>query len=108
MNKSEFLSELRTRLKGLPQNEIEERLSFYGEAIDDRIEEGVPEEDAVLEIGSIDDIVAQIHTFLLDIHTTSLQHLICRMNFIHFIHQVLYSMHSSVKSFLIGSLVQIL
>ena len=60
MNKSEFLAELRSRLVGLPQNEIEERLSFYGEMIDDRVEEGATEEDAVAGIGSIDEIVAQI------------------------------------------------
>ena len=60
MNKTEFLGELRRRLKGLPQNEVEERLTFYSEMIDDRIEEGVPEEDAVQEIGNVDAIVAQI------------------------------------------------
>ena len=60
MNKSEFLAELRSRLVGLPQNEIEERLSFYGEMIDDRVEEGATEENAVAGIGSIDEIVAQI------------------------------------------------
>ena len=60
MNKSEFLAELRSRLVGLPQNEIEERISFYSEMIDDRVEEGAAEQDAVAEIGSIDEIVAQI------------------------------------------------
>ena len=60
MNKSEFLAELRSRLVGLPQNEIEERISFYSEMIDDRVEEGATEEDAVAGIGSIDEIVAQI------------------------------------------------
>lgn len=58
--KQEFLAELRTRLSGLPREDIEERLGFYGEMIDDRIEDGIPEADAVAEIGSIDDIVAQI------------------------------------------------
>ena len=60
MNKTEFLDELRRRLKGIPQNEIEERISFYAEAIDDRIEEGVSENDAVFEIGDVDTIAAQI------------------------------------------------
>ena len=47
MNKQEFLSQLRKGLAGLPQNDIEERLAFYGEMIDDRIEEGLSEEEAV-------------------------------------------------------------
>lgn len=60
MNKQEFLAELRKGLSGLPHEDIEERLSFYGEMIDDRIEEGLSEEEAVAEIGTVDDIVAQI------------------------------------------------
>ncbi|MBE7064428.1 MAG: DUF1700 domain-containing protein [Ruminococcaceae bacterium] len=59
MNKIEFLENLRSALSGLPQDEIDERLSFYGEMIDDRIEDGLTEEGAVLQIGSVDDIVSQ-------------------------------------------------
>ena len=33
MNKQEFLTELRKGLSGLPQNDIEERLAFYGEML---------------------------------------------------------------------------
>ena len=53
MNKQEFLSGLRKGLCGLPQDDIEERLSFYGEMIDGRIEEGLSEEEAVSEIGAL-------------------------------------------------------
>lgn len=60
MNKQEFFEELRKGLSGLPQGDIEERLSFYEEMIDDRIEEGLSEEDAVLAVGSVDEIIAQI------------------------------------------------
>ena len=60
MTKSEFLSALRVRLYGLPKDEIDERVDFYAEAIDDRIEEGLSEEDAVGELGSLDDIVFEI------------------------------------------------
>lgn len=60
MNKQAFLGELQSRLSGLPQNDINERLGFYSEMIDDRIEEGVEEEKAVADIGSIDEIVTQI------------------------------------------------
>ena len=60
MSKQEFLAELKARLSGLPQSDIEERLTFLGEMIDDRIEEGLSEEDAVLEIGTVDEVVSQI------------------------------------------------
>lgn len=56
MNKIEFLDELRSRLSGLPVKEVEERLSFYGEMIDDCIEEGLSEEEAIKAIGSVDEI----------------------------------------------------
>ena len=60
MSKQEFLAELRKGLSGLPQNDIEERLTFYSEMIDDRVEEGLTEEDAVSEIGAVDEVVSQI------------------------------------------------
>ena len=59
MNKIEFLENLRSALSGLPQDEIDERLSFYGEMIDDRIEDGLSEDEAVSGIGSVDEIVSQ-------------------------------------------------
>lgn len=60
MSKQEFLAELRRGLSGLPQDDIEERLTFYSEMIDDRIEEGLSEEDAVAEFGTVEDVVSQI------------------------------------------------
>ncbi len=60
MSKQEFLTRLRKGLSGLPKNVIEEHLTFYGEMIDDRMEEGLSEEEAILQIGSVDDIVSQI------------------------------------------------
>lgn len=59
MNKQDFLDKLRKGLSGLPNEDIEERLSFYSEMIDDRIEEGFSEEEAVSAAGSVDEIVAQ-------------------------------------------------
>ena len=41
MNKEEFLNALRSALAGLPQEDIEERLAFYSESIDDRVEDRV-------------------------------------------------------------------
>ena len=60
MTKLKFLLSLNDRLKGLPQNEIEERLNFYSEMIEDRMEEGLSEEEAVSAVGSVDEIAAQI------------------------------------------------
>ncbi len=60
MSKQEFLVQLRKGLSGLPQEDIEERLTFYSEMIDDRMEEGFTEEDAVSRIGSVDTIISQI------------------------------------------------
>ncbi|MBQ6372365.1 MAG: DUF1700 domain-containing protein [Oscillospiraceae bacterium] len=60
MNKEQFLNELRSRLNGLPKADLEERLFFYGEMIDDRVEDGLSEEEAVAGIGTVDEIVDQI------------------------------------------------
>ena len=60
MNKQEFIAALRSRLSGLPKEDVEERLGFYGEMIDDRIEDGLSETEAVRDIGNIDDIASQI------------------------------------------------
>lgn len=60
MRKQEFIYQLWKKLSDLPKDEVEERLSFYGEMIDDRMEEGLSEEEAVMSIGSPDEIAAQI------------------------------------------------
>lgn len=60
MNKLEFLDSLRSGLVGLPMTAIEDRVNFYSEMIDDRIEDGLSEEEAVAEIGNVEDIVSQI------------------------------------------------
>jgi uncharacterized membrane protein len=59
MSKQEFLDQLRAGLAGLPQQDINERLTFYSEMIDDRIEEGLTEEAAVAGMDSVDSIVSQ-------------------------------------------------
>ena len=60
MSKQEFLDALRVRLSGLPKPELEDRLAFYAEMLDDRIEEGIEEETAVAELGDIEQIATQI------------------------------------------------
>lgn len=60
MDKTQFLDELKRRMSGLPQSELDERLLFYSEMIDDRMEDGLTEEEAVAGIGSVDEVVEQI------------------------------------------------
>ena len=60
MNKQEFFEQLRKGLSGLPKDDIEERLTFYKEMIEDRIEDGLSEEDAVSAVGEVNEIVSQI------------------------------------------------
>lgn len=60
MNKQEFLLNLREALSGLPKEDAEERLTFYREMIEDRVEDGSSEEAAVREIGSVAEVAAQI------------------------------------------------
>lgn len=60
MTKRQFLNELRDRLEGLPKEDIDSRISFYEEAIDDRIDDGLEEEEAVEDIGTIDEVVNDI------------------------------------------------
>ena len=59
MNKQEFLTALEGALTGLPREDVSERLAFYGEMIDDRMEEGLSEAEAVAAVGDIDSIVSQ-------------------------------------------------
>lgn len=55
-----FLARLEQELFSLPAEERKDRLAFYGEMIDDRVEEGMTEEEAVAAIGTVDGVVAQI------------------------------------------------
>ena len=59
MNKQEFLNALRDRLAALPC-EVEECIAFYAEMIDDRVEDGLSEEEAVAAIGTATEVAAQI------------------------------------------------
>ena len=60
MTKKEFLLGLEAGLRGLPQSDINERVDFYSEIIDDCMEEGRPEQEAVAEIGDVEKICEQI------------------------------------------------
>ena len=60
MSKEEFLRALGAALSGLPEKEREEHLHFYSEMLEDKIEDGIPESEAVAEIGSPDKVAEQI------------------------------------------------
>lgn len=60
MTKMEFVLLLHEKLPAVPKDEVEERLSFYVEMIEDRMEEGLSEEEAVAAVGSVEQIAAQI------------------------------------------------
>lgn len=60
MNKTEFSEALRQALGKLPSYEVEQSIAFYAEMIDDRIEDGMIEQDAVAALGSVESIADQI------------------------------------------------
>ena len=64
MTKVEFLAQLRKRLSSLPRKDRKERLNFYSEIIDDRMEEGLTEREAVENIGDPEQIAAEIRSEL--------------------------------------------
>ena len=60
MTKQEFLDELERRLAKLPKEERKERVAFYEEMINDRMEEWPTEEQAVAMVGTVDEVIQQI------------------------------------------------
>ena len=60
MNKEKFLLDLASALAGLPEEDVERTLEYYSEMIDDRVEDGLSEAEAVAAVGTIEEIRAQI------------------------------------------------
>ena len=60
MTKQLFLNELSAALHGLPREERYRTLSYYDELIDDRMEDGQSEEEAVESLGSPEQIAREI------------------------------------------------
>ncbi|MBQ9459717.1 MAG: DUF1700 domain-containing protein [Oscillospiraceae bacterium] len=60
MNKEQFLLALYDELHGLPIDDVERSIAYYREMIDERIEDGMSEEQAVAELGSVEEIARQI------------------------------------------------
>ncbi|MBE6654691.1 MAG: DUF1700 domain-containing protein [Ruminococcaceae bacterium] len=59
MTKREFLAELKWRTSVMPSDDAAATLEYYSEIIDDRMEEGLSEEEAVAAVGSPADIAAE-------------------------------------------------
>ena len=60
MSKIDFMLELVEQLSPLPWEEVEDRWDFYSEMIDDYMEEGLTEDEAVAKLGTVEEIAAQI------------------------------------------------
>ena len=60
MTKKQFLKNLRRELSGLPRAEITERIGFYTEMIDDKMEDGMAEADAIDSICTSDPIGSKV------------------------------------------------
>lgn len=60
MNKAEFLNELKKLISEYPTEETEKSMEYYAEMIDDRVEDGMTEAEAVASLGSVDSIANQI------------------------------------------------
>ena len=59
-HKDVFLSELKKGLEGFAEEDIQKFVDFYAEMIDDRIEDGKTEEEAVADLGDVNEITQQI------------------------------------------------
>ena len=60
MKKHDFLHELLQRLASLPEAERQKAYAFYAEIIDDSMEDGMSEDEAVAKLGAMGDIVDRI------------------------------------------------
>ena len=60
MNKSEFLARIRAELQGMPAHDLEQALAYYSEMIDEHLEEGLSEQEAVSALGPAEEAVEQI------------------------------------------------
>ena len=60
MNKQQFIDEIKLRVEGLPEEEVTKSIDYYSEMIDDRVEDGMTEEEAVEAVGTVEDAVKGI------------------------------------------------
>lgn len=60
MTKAEFLNELKNRIAEYPSEETNQSVEYYSEMIDDRMEDGMSEAEAVASMGKVAEIAQQI------------------------------------------------
>ena len=60
MTKNEFLCRLRRGLDGFPIENINEHIDFYAEMTEERMKEGISEEEAVAAIGDPEELAVRI------------------------------------------------
>ncbi|HCW24779.1 MAG TPA: hypothetical protein DGE19_01805 [Coprococcus sp.] len=60
MNKQEYLEAIRSRISAMPADDVNRFMDYYSEMIDDRVEDGLSEEEAVADMGSPEAAVEQI------------------------------------------------
>lgn len=60
MTKIEFLEALKLRIQEYPAEETRKSVEYYEEMIDDRMEDGMSEAEAIASLGSVEQIAEQI------------------------------------------------
>ena len=61
MNKHEFIAWLRSRLSDVPPQELDRVAGFYASAIDERVEDGMDEAEAIHALGEPEALLQEIH-----------------------------------------------
>ena len=75
MTKESLLMWLREAFSAYPPEEVEERIRFYEELIDDKMEEGLTEEEAVASLGSLEEVIARMGAEMPPLKTKKAGHL---------------------------------
>ena len=60
MNKNDYLNKLKKALSNVSASERERTLSYYSELIDDRLEEGIPEQQIISELEQPQQVVSRL------------------------------------------------
>lgn len=60
MNRAWFLSEIKNKMEQFPDFELQETLDYYNEIINDKIEGGMSEEEAIISLGNVDEIIKEM------------------------------------------------
>ena len=60
MTKKKFLSKLKKRIPRSHRHNRDSIIAFYSEMIDDKIEEGLTEQEAVYDVGTVEDAISRL------------------------------------------------